>query len=710
MDGWRAFRGTDCALAVGATADQLEKPRPHALEEVLVTAQKREQPLQDVPISIVALTAEELEARKITNIDNLAMAVPGMSIQSSGGFQRRIELRGISNTSGSSPLVGLYLDEADVTGFALGTNSQLDLQVYDLERVEVLRGPQGTLYGSGSAGGTIRFITKDPKLDKFAFNTDMTAFFKRNGEPSQRVEAMLNIPLVEDRLGLRMSGTYEQGGGWIDQPAADREDYNDQKLSDLRIKGLWKPTERLSAGVMALIHRNDGPNNAREDDVGNFTQVFNLTTTPSARDDYDVYNVTLSYDLPVVRIIGTMSYIEQDKNSSNVSAVVPLAPPPTDFILHSYQPDQLIYNETLNGELRFTYSGQGPWQWTLGGSYSDTESDFSALGQSAGFPGPPGTPLPAPLWFASRDQSRSSAIFGDASYEVTDRLTLGAGVRYFEDERESSSGFAFDGPAPLGPENTGKFDSVNPRIYATYKVAEDVNVYATAAKGFRSGGFNAAPTIPTFGPEDVWTYELGVKALSARRLVSAEAAIFYSEYDDYQIVGQIPSDPAVGSVTTNAGTAEIMGIEWGLSWSPSDRWLLGLNGHYVSSEFVEINVTSSTFAVGDQLDFFPEYAYTFSVQRDFTLSDKPGFARLDYNERGRSTFRDRTIGPFFHDESDVINMLNLNIGVDWNENLSFGLFGLNLLDDRGLTDPLDILGLASRSRPRTLGVEVQLEF
>jgi len=155
------------------------------LEEIVVTAQKREERLLDVPISIVALTAADLQKRQINNIDELSFAVPGLFVASSGSFQREISIRGISNVFGNSSLIGLYVDEMSVTSAPC---CQIDLPTYDLERVEVLRGPQGTLYGEGSAGGTIRFITKNPVLDRFSFDADVATLFTEDGAPSQRVQ------------------------------------------------------------------------------------------------------------------------------------------------------------------------------------------------------------------------------------------------------------------------------------------------------------------------------------------------------------------------------------------------------------------------------------------------------------------------------------------------------------------------------------------
>jgi len=304
--------------------------------------------------------------------------------------------------------------------------------------------------------------------------------------------------------------------------------------------------------------------------------------------------------------------------------------------------------------------------------------------------------------FNSSGLSKSWAVFGDTSYRLTERLTLGAGLRDFQDDQESTSS-----AGPTAITQTKTFHSVNPRAYAQFKLTDQVNAYSSAAKGFRSGGFNLLDQ-PSYGPESVWTYELGSKMSALAGHLSADLAIFYSDYTDYQVVGILPNGPPVG-ITSNAGSARIKGVEWALTLRPTTQWTLSFDGNYVSSNFYEIEATSSSYAVGDRLDLFPRYSYTVSAQHGFKWSAREGFARVDYNQQGPMTYRSRRI-PSFYNESDVINMLNLSMGVQWNQSLSLNLFAKNLLDDRGFTDPFSIEDVASRSRSRTYGFEFSMSL
>ena len=679
-----------------------DNARQTDLGEILVTAQKREERAFDVPMSIVALGADALEKQKISGIDDLAMAVPGLSIQESGGPYRQIYLRGVSNEAGNSSLVGLYLDEASVTP-ALATN-QPDLRAYDIERIEVLRGPQGTLYGEGSLGGTIRFITNKPVLNQFAVTADVTTLFTEDGAPSQKIESAINVPIIADTFALRIASSFDHEGGWINQPAAGRTDINEQNLTDVRIEGLWKPADQSAVNVMAVIHRNDGGLNMGEDANGNYTQDFNLTSTPHIKDNYDIYNITATYDFPGVRLLSTTSYMDQAKLITDLGYIYPDIPPPSYDAVY----DSLVLTKSqyVTQEVRLSSNDSGPWQWTFGGSYRHVQLFQDIPSYYYGPPTIPGAPLPTAYEFEFTNPSHSLAIFGDTSYKLTDRFTLGIGLRYYLDYQQYVSGSDIQ---------SGNFHSLDPRFYAQYKLTDQVNVYASAAKGFRTGGFNQLNQ-PKYDPEVVWTYELGTKTLFADGRVSADLAMFYSKYTNYQIIGELPPPEPPTDITSNAGDAKIEGVEWELAWRPGGQWTLNLNGDYLDTAFTSINQVlvngnpTSAFKVGDPLDSVMKYEYTVSAQRDFDWDGKRGFTRLEFNQRGPEILRNRSTGPWFYDESDTIRMLNFNTGLQYSESLSLGLFAQNLLNDRGLTDPWGIERFGARSRPRTFGVNFAVKF
>ena len=335
------------------------------LSEIVVTAQKREERLLDVPISIAAVSGEDLEKRQLTSLEDLPMVVPDLAFNNIGN-NHYFEIRGISNLVGNAPLVGIYIDEADVTlGGAAAT--QVNPTVYDIDRVEVLRGPQGTLYGEGSAGGAIHFVTKNPDLNKFIFGADVASLFTENGGPSERVNSVVNIPLIDNQLGVRVAGTFQHEGGWIDQPAAGLKDINSEDMTNVRVKGLWQPASEFTASAMAIINRDEKGIDVT--DINNprvFTQTFDLTATPRATNNSDVYNLTLTYRFPVAQILNTATYIKDDAPWTNQTGLFQFSPPGTTPYNY-YAPIQATTDHAITDELRLSSLGEAPWQWTVGG-------------------------------------------------------------------------------------------------------------------------------------------------------------------------------------------------------------------------------------------------------------------------------------------------------------------------------------------------------
>jgi iron complex outermembrane recepter protein len=665
--------------------------RAPTLEEVVVTAQKRQEKLVDVPISVVAVSSDELDKRQITSLQDLPQVVPDLSYNNIGNNQY-FEIRGISNLVGNAPLIGIYIDEADVTlGGAAAT--ELNPTVYDMQRVEVLRGPQGTLYGEGSAGGTIRFVTRDPDLDNFGFDSNVAALFTQNGAPGERVNAVTNIPLIEGQLGMRLVGTFEHQGGWINQPAAGQKDINGEDLTNVRMKALWQLSPAFTASAMAIINRDQkGVDASDVDDPSVWTQAFNLTATPRARNDWDVYNLTLKYELPVAQILNTTTYLEDEAPWTNQASYYQFTPPGTP-VYDYYAPIQNTDDHALTDELRVTSVGQGPWQWTVGGFYRHYRDQTSIPLNYFGLPGGPGAPLPAPYAFAPETLYKSASAFLDTSYRLWDRLTVGAGLRDFRDHQDFQDHVALT-------QQSGTFSSVDPRAYARFKLTRNVNVYASAAKGFRSGGFNAAEQ-PAYGPESVWTYELGVKAASSA--FSLDTDVFVTNYSDYQTFG-ITNASAGQNFVADVGRARVKGVESDFGWRPFRQWRFDVRGDYLDARFTEINATDTDYAVGDPLDLVPRYQFTTSAERDFTWLGRSGFLRLDYSQQGPETSRNRSIGPWYYGESDIIHTLNFNANLFWSDDLQFGIFAQNLLNDQGFADPFGYVGTGVRSRPRTYGI------
>src|SRR5579885_1232746 len=469
-------------LAIAALAQPLAAQADDQvmLQEVIVTAQKRTERLIDVPMSITAINGEELQQQVIRTAQDLSFAVPGMATREDGPGSYTIFMRGMSNQYGTGALVGAYLDEAPLT---LTGYDQLDFRPLDLERVEVLKGPQGTLYGQGSVAGTVRYITKDPVLDAFQGRVEASLATIDGGSGQQTATMIVNLPLLSDKLALRLVGHIEHGGGWQDQPQAGIFNGNHQDLKSFRGKVLWKPSDALSVKAMVLVHRN-------ESELGlgyeNPDHTIFVAVDPRIRlipktFDYTLSNLDVTYDFSAFELLSSSTYTDLNHHY------------PFSYI----GGPETIYRGQVEGndarhvgakqfteEVRLTSRGKGPFKWTVGGFYRNLSRDFLDLYDTLYA----GT-LYSNLSYTENDFYNSTSFFGDTSYDVTRRFTVGAGVRYFKDDQST-----FDGTLT----QWARFHSTDPRAYASYRISEDVNVYASAAKGFRSGGFNTAP-LPSYG-------------------------------------------------------------------------------------------------------------------------------------------------------------------------------------------------------------------
>ncbi len=695
-------------VSVASKPSNAKAPKQQTkIDETIVTASKSANTVegaswdntQGTSSSIIAMNEEQMEKSGVTDFVALGLAVPGLSVSDAGnGNGRRIFIRGVGNYVGNSSLIGIYLDDLPLTTNPLW---QFDMRPYDLERIEVLRGPQGTRFGQGAAGGTIRFITKQPDLREFSGRADMSLSYTRDGSNSQNVKAMVNLPLMDGELATRVVAMFSDASGWIDQPAVHKSDINDEAMGDIRIKTLWHPSTDLQVSTLVDVRRNNlGASSVGEDEDGNFRQALGELSTPWSKDDYEVYNLSVNYEFDELNLLAATGYLSTDKVlRKNTFRTAYLPPPEPPF--EGLQDDN-VNTRVFSQDFRLSSSTPQAWQWTVGTFYEHgryyrdifylwTQEGSSKISEINR------------VW----DQVfQSFSLYGDGSYHVARRWELGAGLRHFVDRRE-----AFDGLV----RQTGTFATLAPRIYLNFDLSNYTKLYASAAKGFRSGGFSRSSIqAPPFASEKLWSYELGAKSSFFQGALDTEIALFYSQYKDYQVSNYnlLPDFPEewLRTFYENVGRARTGGLDWSLIWHATDNLTVTSTGNVVDSAFTEIYSQVSSHVVGDPVDFIPRYSFTLSANYDFSWRDSPGFVRLDYFQKGRMTFRNRTAGDHLHASSDVNNMLNFRASWSKSENFSMGFFVKNILDDRGNLDPWAAISGATRSRPRTVGLELGYEF
>lgn len=677
---------------------QRNKAGETQIEEIVVTAQKREENVEDVPISIAVLSGEELENSGVKNISELTYYVPSLaSVELGPGFQN-ITIRGVGNVRGNSSLIGLYLDEAAVAG---SNEQQIDLPLYDLARVEVLRGPQGTLYGEGSMGGTIRYITNDPVLNSFGGNLEVTAFDTNKGGMSEAVKGVANIPLIEDKLGIRIAAIYEDTAGWIDQPTAGREDINNSDLKNIRVKTLWRPNDVFNVKATAIVHRNEGDGynyvNLGPNKDSNYLPALNPTIVTPYSDDYEHYGLTLDYDLGFASLISATSYTDMEKFTLEDYTLrfLPVGSPALGYHAHINQDIRFVTQE-----LRLTSSDDKRLKWTVGAFYRDAKTSIVSHENFAGA---------EYIGEDSRDSSEALAFFGDAEYALTDRLTLGAGARYFKDRRSLDDHL-------VTAEFEETFNAVSPRAFISLAATPNINAYASVSKGFRSGGFNRGAAILLgasvgFDPEVLWTYELGTKMNFLDRRLRADLAFFQSDYDDYVSLGLVPGSSTLSTQTFNTGTVKIRGVEWQFLWNATDNLRLGFNGSLLDPEITKITALNPPTIVGDKPDNTPSEEYSVFLDSSFKWSASvKGFVRVNYNMQGKMYFHVRDGGYVVPvDSSDAVDFLDVHVGGQW-DRWTAELFANNVLDESGFVTAYTSFGAGVQARPRSIGVKIAVEF
>ena len=657
------------------------------LGEIIVTAQKRAQTLIEVPFSITALDADALQRSGIKTMLDLSYAVPSLNVQQTGGGFQRYFIRGIANGNGVTSLVGVYLDEADITN---NGNTQLDLRAGDLERVEVLKGPQGTLYGAGSVGGTVRFITYDPNLTTFSASGDVQAYATHYGAPSEEFSTVLNVPLVDDTLGVRIAGTYGNLGGWVDQPATGLSNINNQYLWDIRAKTLWKPTADSSIKATVEVHRNrGGGTDASADASYNLNLAVEPTTTTPFSSNFDIYNLTGAIDFSDVSLISSSTYLDS-KTSVILGLKYPVAAPPiplSEFLNDPDTRDDVSYSE----EIRLSSRDSEVYHWLVGAFYKNQTLDYQTQYAYSGGGGDPGAGVSI-----DNEGSKSTSLFVDGGITVFSGLELGGGLRIFHDNRTEYDGVLY---------REASFHAVDPRLYASYALDKDIHFYADVADGFRSGGFNGGYGLPetTFSPEKVRSYEVGSKMSLLDKRLSVDVALFFSKYDNIQIFANTPN--GIGTLQ-NGGNAHVRGIDWSFAYQATRHLALELSGTVTRSALVSLLPGVQIVKLGDPVDFTTDYIGRLSATYTFNVGPEwPGFVRVDYDQIGPSHLTDRAEGgPPILFRTDKISMLNARLGFDWNR-YSVDLFASNLLHATGVEDTAGAYDFGARPRPRTLGIE-----
>lgn len=659
-------RQVSCALvsiALVAAVPGAVNAQERLLEEITVTATKRDATIKDVPFSINAMTQQDIQASGATNLEEMARNVAGLTIQNLGPGQSQVAIRGVSagqivrDQPGVKEQVGVYVDET-VMSLSLFTP---DLDLFDLNRVETLRGPQGTLFGSGSVGGTIRYITNQPDLNNFEGLLEADLNTVTDGEAGGHLKGAVNMPFADGKAALRAVGYFTQYPGFIDalgENGARREDVNSGTRTGGRLALAWAPKDNVLI-TPRIIYQEI------ETDGYNRQEVFNLyanpytTTRPAIQlgerqqyllrpeafsDETLIADVTVEWGFDSVDLTYAGSYIDRDilvsRDASALtgSVSVDLGYPDAGVLLPSNLRDTTTLEQTTH-ELRFSSNNDGGWQWLVGAFYSDTERVYAqrlptpgydavtdaVLGAGTsdsvrnGFPdldSPFNSDLPYDL--------EQTAFFGEVTWDFSDAFHITAGGRFYDysETRVITTGGLF-AAGDSGVVDETSSDGFTPRILAAWDLNENVTFNAQASQGFRLGGVNdplnaalcdpadliAFGSFQSYEDETMWNYEVGVKTRYSNG-VSINAAIFHTQIDDLQVT--LDAGSCSSRISFNVAESHTTGAEFELTAAPSDNWQFSIAGSVLEAEF-DSTVTDSTGAVlggvqkGNRLASVPDF-------------------------------------------------------------------------------------------------------
>ena len=720
--GWSAIRAAlgaavgllaaaHMALGQQASPDS-GPPASAALSEIIVTAQKREERLIDVPLSVTAVTAAQIEARGVTSLQDMQYAVPGLTMAETGPGQGRLQLDGIGTAGGSTgaPTVGQYLDEMPITAPSAG--AAMDVRLLDMERVEVLHGPQATLYGESSMGGTIHYVTASPDLRNFGGSFDGGWGSVSDGGTSYHANVVVNAPLISDVLGLRVVAGYERDGGWIDSLVTGQNDINGVDFKTVRAKLLFRPSGDLSISLMYLHQEHN-------QDYQNFAMRDRETETgyPTFNDETDdLGNLIVTYNLGSATLVNSTGYLHRESNvatdfTAYFKPYLPLLglPPSVVSTIVSIGYPNAGTSNALTDELRLSSNSTGPFNYLVGAYYRDYRTAF--LDDTVTSPGL----LPFELLDETGStSSRSWAAFAELRYAFSSRLEALLGLRHYHDQEiltQTGTG-VFD--APGTNTSNGDFQSNNPRLNISYKTSQNGLVYINVAKGFRSGLFNLGaepPTPASAGPETLWTYELGGKQEWLDRRLSVELSGYYNKWDDIQTQG-VQSGMPLGYYT-NVGKASGPGVNFALSARPIPELLLSTTLGYTDMKY---DTNSAQTDKGDPIDMVSKWTYSASAEYRHPLpASATLISRLDFLHTSgyQLTLRDYPtlgLGPQTEFPTDSRNVLNARLGVDFGKYQVY-VFGNNLTDDNGTLYPaVGSFPEPVLAAPRTIGVDVKVDF
>ena len=747
-------------VASGASAQQrVEKPAPpqvsptDAESEIVVTATRRETGVNDVPSSIQALGTAELAAKGSYDFNSFAGSVTGLSALDRGPGQQLITMRGVSSDTSatntdapeSKETTAIYFDETPVS--LAGFNP--DLQLVDIDRIEALKGPQGTLFGAGALAGVVRIIGKKPDLDDVAGSAELEVSDYAHGGQNYAGNAVINLPFVQDKAALRVVGYNRSDGGFVDNVGLDgnttvpriQRDVNSANTAGIRGQLRLVPTDAIDLNfkIVRQLTTLDGTQNVDRAPLADGTANTRLPSgtvlgpyqqyrrgAEPYRDGITILNLDATIDLEAATLVSSTSIITRQQNqdidfSGSIPVLFGIAPLTSPgFLFNATRAKNFVQEVRLvsaNPASRF--------QWIVGGFYDRQRKSFEQDLVSRGVDADNGGAFGSDnlLHTSARFRDRQFAAFGELSYRIAD-LTATAGLRYFDFKSVYSidgDGAGLGGPLSLAGRTT-QDNGFNPKFNLSYKANRDLLIYAQAARGFRLGGINdpllsfcsatdQASFVPAFRSDKLWNYEAGAKVGWFGGKLQTNLAVYRIDWSDVPISRSL----ACGvSNTITAGKLKIEGLEFDASARIMPGWRLSGGFSYNNSRITAIDpaVSAQTGIVAGEraagtAPWNANLSSSFSqpLSSGDTLYVDAGYYYTGsiFNYPGALDPRRIRQAPF--------SLVNARLGIR-HERWDISLFVNNAFGKRAILFQDRILGESrdTLNRPRTIGLNAKTGF
>jgi iron complex outermembrane receptor protein len=720
-----------CSMtAPAAHAAGQEAAAEQSLDKVIVTAQKREQAAIDVPGSVASLNTEKLAREGKVRLEDYVTSVPGLSISSYRQGFTQVTLRGITTgVSQSAATTAFYIDEApigSVNAYTLGSTITPDIDPAELQRIEVLKGPQGTLYGAGAMGGMVRYVTAPADFRNLRGSVTLGGSQVDGGANGSSARASLNVPFGDNAMALRFSAFSRTDGGFIDTTKG-RDDINQSKVSGGRVAFTWLLNNQWKLHTFALTQKVESKGTAMEDvDAKTLQPLYGkykqqtFVPEPSFA-NLDVANVTLNGEVGPFDLVSSTTWqkIRTQTTTDNTygfgAALGAILGIPDLGIVGNHSAG----TRRLSQELRLRGTAFDSRLQYEGGVYYTRENSSTMIPTPTPFSSTTGAPytLPEIARAAIVSTYEEYSLFANATYALTPAIDLQAGIRHGSDDQTYQQAYQglLVGPVPIVI-NSGAKNSKSTYLFtASYKLSPTEALYARMGTGYRAGGPNAIPpatvvnAAQTFRPDTLTSVEAGYKAVFGGGKFSFEGALFSTKWKDIQI------ETSAGGFAyfVNGGTATSRGAEASLVYYPIPGLSLRATGGYTKATLDE-DAPDAGGLTGDSLPFVPKI--TSSLSATYRWSPVAGWqasfgGSVDYTGKRRSDFSAKA--PV---DVPVFKTFNLNGGLE-KGNWRLSVYGKNLGNARGFTyiksrslvpgaNPM----AAGLIAPRTLGADINYRF